>query len=118
MNIRTTYGLLLITIALIGCAASVPPAVGMWDVELNTPLGAQQVVLTIDTDGTGSFAGPQGEQGIEGIMFDGNGLTFSLAFDAQGQSVTLDFSGSIEGNALNGEFNTPFGSLAVSGSRQ
>ena len=47
MNIRTIFGLLLITTALIGCAASAPPAVGIWDVELNTPLGAQQVVLTL-----------------------------------------------------------------------
>ena len=118
MNIRSIFGLLLIATALIACAASAPPAVGIWDVELNTPLGAQQVVLTIDADGTGSMGGLQGEQEIEGITFDGNALNFSTSIDAQGQSITLDFSGSVEGEALNGEFNTPFGALAVIGSRQ
>ena len=27
-------------LVLVGCAASTPPAVGVWNVEMNTPLGA------------------------------------------------------------------------------
>ncbi|GIT20513.1 MAG: hypothetical protein CM1200mP40_01950 [Gammaproteobacteria bacterium] len=85
MNIR----IFLVTVnstAFIG-VLHLPTSVGIWDVELNTPLGAQQVVLTIDADGTGSMGGLQGEQEIEGITFDGNALNFSTSIDAQGKAL-------------------------------
>lgn len=118
MNLRNIFGMLMIALALVACAAAAPAAVGIWDVEMNTPVGSQQVELIINADGSGNFAGPQGEQSIDGIAFDGNALNFSMTIDAQGQSITLDFSGSVQGDSLNGEFNTPFGALAISGSRQ
>ena len=42
-----TKGWLALTlVALIGCAASTPPAVGVWGVEMNTPLGNIPAPLT------------------------------------------------------------------------
>ena len=47
-----TKGWLALTlVALIGCAASTPPAVGVWGVEMNTPLGNIPATLTINEDG-------------------------------------------------------------------
>lgn len=103
---------------LAACAASVPPGVGAWDVQMNTPLGNQDAVLTIAEDGTGTMAGQQGEQAISGIVMDGNEISFSVDIDAQGQSLTLEFSGAVDGDSLSGEFQTPFGALAVNGSRR
>ena len=105
--------------ALIGCEASTPPAVGVWGVEMNTPLGNIPATLTINEDGSGSMGADQlGEAPISGITFDGNSVAFETSIDAQGQSLTLQFNGSIDGDSLNGEFGSDFGSFGVTGSRQ
>lgn len=107
-------------VTLVGCAAGGGnPAVGVWDIEMNTPVGAMPATLTINADGTGGMsADGLGEAPIEGIMVDGNALTFAAEVDAQGQTLTLDFSGTVEGDALNGEFGSDFGAFGVSGTRQ
>jgi hypothetical protein len=51
-------------------------------------------------------------------MFDGNAITFDAAIDAQGQSLVLEFSGTVDGDSLEGEFGSDFGAFGVSGSRQ
>ena len=94
------------------------PAVGMWDVSINTPVGEQSGVWTLAADGTGVMAGEQGDQAISGIMYDGNSLSFSVDIDAGGQSLSLDFTGTVEGDTLSGEFGSDFGAFGVSGSRQ
>lgn len=110
--------LMAMVLVLASCAASVPPAVGVWDIEMNTPLGAMPAVLTIAEDGTGMMSGDLGEQSISGIMFDGNAMNFSADLEAQGQSITLTFDGTVEGDSLNGEFGSDFGAFGVTGTRQ
>ena len=84
-------------LVLVGCAASTPPAVGVWNVEMNTPLGALPATLTLNADGTGMMGSDQlGEAPIDGVMYDGNSVSFSAEVDAQGQTLVLDFSGTIE----------------------
>ena len=104
---------------LVGCAASTPPAVGVWGVEMNTPLGALPATLTINADGSGMMsADGLGEAPISGITFDGNSLAFDADVEAQGQNLTLQFSGSVDGDSLNGEFGSDFGAFGVTGDRQ
>ena len=44
---KLTSGLIALTLTvLVGCAASVSPAVGVWGVEMNTPLGALAATLS------------------------------------------------------------------------
>ena len=107
-----------LVLVLAGCAASVPPAVGVWSIEMNTPLGAMPATLTIAEDGTGNMSGDMGQQNISGIMFDGNAINFSTAIDAQGQSITLTFAGTVDGDSLSGEFGSDFGAFGVTGTRQ
>lgn len=107
-----------LVLVLAGCAASVPPAVGVWSIEMNTPLGAMPATLTIAEDGTGNMSGDMGQQDINGIMFDGNAINFSTAIDAQGQSITLTFAGTVDGDSLSGEFGSDFGAFGVTGTRQ
>ncbi len=118
MKIIKNYSLLAGLIFLVGCAASAPPGVGVWNVDMNTPLGAQSFVLTLNDDGTGSMESPQGTQAIDGIEYDGNGVAFSASLEAQGQSIDLDFSGTVAGDSIEGAFNTPFGALNATGTRQ
>jgi len=116
---KMTSGLLIMAFAVLaGCAASTPPAVGVWAVEMNTPLGAMPATLTINEDGTGSMsADGMGSSPISGITFEGNMVAFDAEIDAQGQSIVLEFSGNVEGDSLTGEFGSDFGAFGVTGSR-
>ena len=113
-------GLLVLSLAiLVGCAAGTPPAVGVWDVEMNTPLGALPATLTLNADGSGSMnADGLGEAPITGVTYDANSINFQAAVDAQGQSLVLEFSGAVDGDSLEGSFDSDFGAFGVSGSRQ
>lgn len=103
----------------LGCASAPSnPAVGMWDVSINTPVGQQSGVWTLAADGTGVMETDQGDQTLSGIMYDGNSISFSVDIDAGGQALSLSFTGTVEGDTLSGEFGSDFGAFEVSGSRQ
>jgi N-methylhydantoinase B/oxoprolinase/acetone carboxylase alpha subunit len=59
-----------------------------------------------------------GSAALTGITVDGETVQFSTTIDAQGQSITLAFNGTVTGDQLAGQFNTDFGPIAVSGVRQ
>ncbi len=104
-------------VLLAGCAANVPPAVGVWDVEINTPLGVLSAEMTINGDGSGDLSSDALNAPIAGITFDGNTMAFDVEVNAQGQMLPLSFSGTVEGDSLTGEFDSDFGAFAVTGTR-
>ncbi len=103
---------------LAACVAGPAPGVGMWDVSINTPVGEQGGVWTINADGTGMMGSDLGDQALEGIMLEGNTITFDVDIDAGGQSLSLSFSGSVDGDSLDGEFASDFGAFSVTCTRQ
>ncbi|GJM12388.1 MAG: hypothetical protein DHS20C12_07910 [Pseudohongiella sp.] len=104
---------------LVACAAGAAnPAVGSWDTVVVSPIGDQPSVWTINADGTGMMSSDQGDQAIDGIVFDGNNLSFDLDIDAGGQFLSLSFSGTVEGDSLSGVFGSDFGDFDVTGTRQ
>lgn len=106
-------------VILAACAgAPVSPGVGVWDVSIDTPVGTQTGVWTIEADGTGIMGGDQGDQAIEGIMLEGNSISFNVDIDAGGQSLSLSFSGTVDGDTLTGDFSSDFGDFGVTGTRQ
>jgi len=114
-------GWLVLSLALlVGCATGgPPPGVGVWGIEMNTPLGALPATLTLNADGSGSMSADQlGDAPISGITYEGNTVGFSAEIDAQGQTLVLDFTGAVEGDSLEGEFGSDFGAFGVSGTRQ
>tara|TARA_B100002003_G_scaffold202570_1_gene194818 strand:+ start:92 stop:451 length:360 start_codon:yes stop_codon:yes gene_type:complete len=113
-------GWLVLSLAvLVGCAAATPAGVGVWGIEMNTPLGAVPATLTLNADGSGSMSADQlGDAPISGVIFDGNSIAFEAAIDAQGQSLVLEFTGNVDGDSLEGEFGSDFGAFGVSGNRQ
>lgn len=117
---KLVSGLLVASLAfLVGCASAPPPAVGAWNIEMNTPLGAMPAVLTLNADGSGIMAADGlGEAPLAGIMFEGNAVNFSAEVDAQGQTLVLDFTGTVTGDAIAGEFGSDFGAFGVTGTRQ
>ena len=119
MNRITGGSLFLALMILVGCASGPPPAVGIWGADMQTPLGVLPVTLTLNEDGSGSMsASGLGEAPVSGIEYDGPNVAFTAEIDAQGQRVVLEFSGAVEGDALEGSFGSDFGDIAVSGTRQ
>ncbi|MCY4016337.1 MAG: hypothetical protein OXE80_06740 [Gammaproteobacteria bacterium] len=119
MNRITGGSLFLALVFLAGCASAPPPAVGVWGVNMDTPLGPIPVTLTLNADGSGMMsADPLGDAPVADVMYDGANVSFSTEIDAQGQTVMLDFSGAVEGDTLDGAFATDFGDLQVTGTRQ
>ena len=114
---NTTVAAMLVILT--ACAAgNSNPFAGSWDTMATTPVGNQSSVWTINEDGTGMMASDQGNQAVDGIVVDGNNVSFTLDVDAGGQSLSLRFSGVVEGDSLSGVFASDFGDFDVTGTRQ
>lgn len=112
--------LALTLVTLVACAGGgSAPGVGVWGVEMNTPLGALPATLTLNADGSGNMSAEGlGDAPISGVMYEGNTIGFEAEIDAQGQTLVLDFTGTVDGDSLVGEFGSDFGAFEVTGSRQ
>lgn len=116
--IRNTVAATMLVI-LVACAAgNTNPLAGSWDTMVTTPLGDQEGVWTISADGTGIMSSDAGEQAVDGIVVDGNNVSFDVVVDAGGQSLSLSFSGMVDGDSLTGAFASDFGDFTVAGTRQ
>ncbi len=112
----------LVAVFLGACAGLFQPAnplVGEWDATISTPMGNMNSTLVVRDDLTGEMRSPElGAASLDNIVVDGNDVSFSTTVDAQGQMMTLDFTGQVDGDELEGSFDTAFGALSVSGTRQ
>ena len=122
---KTKFGSLVmgfaVAILLTACAGtSAPhPLVGGWAITIDTPVGSMAGNLNINPDMTGEMSSTElGSAALTGITVYGETVQFSTTIDAQGQSLTLAFNGTVTGDQLAGQFNTDFGPIAVSGVRQ
>ena len=113
-------GLLVLSLSvLVGCAAGgPPPAVGVWDAEVNSPIGVLSVVITMNADGSGEMASNVLNTTLSDIVYADNTVTFTAVPTVQGQEVVLNFTGAAEGDALNGKFGSDFGDIGVTATRQ
>ena len=110
-----------VAILLTACAGtSAPhPLVGGWAITIDTPVGSMAGNLNINPDMTGEMSSTElCSAALTGITVDGETVQFSTTIDAQGQTITLAFNGTVTGDQLAGQFNTDFGPIAVSGVRQ
>jgi hypothetical protein len=113
-------GLLVLSLSiLVGCVAGgPPPAVGVWDVKIESPLGTLPGVLTLNPDGTGELASDTVGAMISGIVYADNTAAFIAEISVQGATVVLNFTGSAEGDTLTGVFGSDFGNIPIAGIRQ
>ncbi len=93
---------------------------GSWDTVIDTPMGQQKPVLTLQTDGgklTGTMAGAQGTVDIKDGAVDGNKATWNVEITSP-MPMTLGFSITVDGDALNGNVKLgSFGNASISGTR-
>jgi len=108
------------TIFLAACASTpANPFVGMWDVSINTPVGVMAATLDVTPDMMGTMSSADlGETALQGITVTENAVSFNVVVDAQGQTLALSFAGMIEGDMLTGNFDSDFGAIPVTATRQ
>lgn len=116
--IRNSIAAAMLVILTACAAGNSNPFAGSWDTAVITPVGNQDSVWTISEDGTGMMSGEAGDQPVDGIVVDGNNVSFDVDIDAGGQSLSLSFSGVVEGDSLTGAFGSDFGDFDVTGTRQ
>jgi hypothetical protein len=90
---------------------------GKWQLTINTPMGTQTPVLTINEDGTGQLEGPRVTQLVADLKIDGDTISYKVQFSAMGRDITLSCSATAEGDALKGRMDTPMGGADFTGQR-
>ena len=93
---------------------------GKWNVTMNTPMGAQQGVLDLTTEGdtlTGTMTGQQGTMELQNGKVDGDTVTWTADL-TQPMPVKLEFTGKVEGDQIAGDVVLgPFGKSTFEGTR-
>ncbi|MBI0475546.1 hypothetical protein D9601_09305 [Sphingomonas sp. MA1305] len=92
---------------------------GTWDCTVKSPLGDQNMTLTIATDGgsfTGTASGAMGSSDISGDAA-GNTITWKQQMTSP-MPMTLDIEATADGDTLTGSVGAgAFGSFPLSGTR-
>jgi len=93
---------------------------GDWNINMKTPMGAQDATLTLTTDGTtlgGQMKSPMGVIELSEGTIDGNSLTWKAVMTAP-MPMTLEFSATIDGDAIKGNAKLgPMGTAPFEGTR-
>lgn len=93
---------------------------GTWNVTLDTPMGAQQMTLTLATNGTeltGKLSSPQGDMEIANGTVDGNNLTWVVSI-TQPMAMDIETSATVDGDTITGESKLgTFGTAKLTGTR-
>jgi hypothetical protein len=93
---------------------------GKWEIVINSPLGAQKAQLDLAANGatlTGTQQAAQGSGPLENGKVDGSSLSWSAKITSP-MPMTLDFSGTVEGDKLTGSVKAgSFGSFPFTGTR-
>ncbi len=96
-----------------GSSGEAVSAAGTWSVDVESPQGTQSSTLTLTQDGSevsGTMESELGSTPVTGTV-EGNTLSFTMTLQFGGQSMRLDFSGTIEGDSASGTATTPMGDL-------
>mgnify|MGYP001191959202 FL=1 len=93
---------------------------GSWDCTINSPMGAQQAMLTLVTEGStlsGTMAGAQGTQEFAGGTVDGDNLEWEVQMTSP-MPMTLEISATVAGDTISGNVKLgAFGNASFEGTR-
>lgn len=94
---------------------------GAWDCVVKSPLGDQQSVFTIASNGdsfTGDMVGAMGSLDVEDGKVEGNKLSWKMNLKVP-MPMTLDCQATVDGDAITGSAGAgAFGSFPLSGTRK
>lgn len=89
---------------------------GKWKAVVDSPMGAMDMTIEFIQDGsniTGSFTSEMGKWEITDGILSGKELTFSISADIMGQSMTMEFSGEVDNESLEGDISFQDGSATL-----
>lgn len=93
---------------------------GDWNVKMNSPMGAQEAVLTLNAEGgslSGKMSGPQGVQEFDGGTIEGDALAWSVSL-TQPMPMELAFTAKVDGDSISGDVKLgAFGNATFEGTR-
>ena len=93
---------------------------GTWNCTLDSPMGAQQVTLTLTTAGSdlsGKLSGPQGDMEFTGGTANGDDLSWTISID-QPMPMQIETTAKVDGDTLTGESKLgSFGTAKLTGTR-
>ena len=93
---------------------------GKWNCTVDSPMGEQEFVLTVESDGdrfSGSAVGNIGSRDIPDGIVDGNDLSWTMQI-SKPMPVTLSCKATVSGDSLEGKVKAGiFGSFPISGTR-
>jgi hypothetical protein len=94
---------------------------GAYDCITKTPMGDQNSVLTVISNGStfqGTNAGPLGSLDVKDGKVDGNMLTWKMEMTIP-MPMSLEAEAVVEGDTLTGTIQAgPFGAMAMTGTRR
>ncbi|MDQ6887164.1 MAG: amidohydrolase family protein [Gemmatimonadota bacterium] len=107
--------------AVVGGAATAQVA-GTWALTVNSPQGAQDATLTVAQDGnnfSGTMTSQAGTAPIADGQVAGKTVSWTISLTMGGQSVTISFTGEVDGNRMSGSAQLgSFGTATFSGDRK
>lgn len=93
---------------------------GDWNVTMNSPMGSQQAVLTLQSSGSnlsGKIAGPQGTQEFTDGSVEGDSAKWKVSM-TQPMPIQLEFDAKVDGDAIKGNVKLgAFGNASFEGTR-
>jgi imidazolonepropionase-like amidohydrolase len=94
-------------------AGDIISVAGTWRVSTESPMGAQDATMRLVQEGTaitGTMETQQGNRPITGTI-EGSRLTLNAMVSMGGQSLPLNFTGTVEGDTARGTISTPMGDM-------
>src|SRR5690606_42094214 len=106
------------------------PVVGKWATAVESDFGKFEALMTVAQEGSSytveiQDVQPDGAQGpgpmpgkITDVVIDGSKFSFKRQLTTPQGELSLNYTGSVEGDTLNGEVGSDFGSMKLAGTRQ
>ena len=94
--------------------------VGQWKLNVETPNGTTNPILTInaaDAGYSGTYVDPRGSFELKEIRVDGNTFSFPLTITIPIGTLDLQYTGKVEGDTISGSIGNPQGAIPFVGVR-
>jgi hypothetical protein len=94
---------------------------GIYNITIDTPMGAQSLTLTLKTDGdalSGKIDSPMGAQEFSGGTVNGEDISWNMEIDSPMGKINLEYKSKVSGDDIAGEVKAgDFGSSPFKGTR-
>jgi hypothetical protein len=108
----TAAGLIALLSGLSIAAHEAAKVAGTWELSMEGRQGAFTQTMTLEQNGDkikGAVKGPRAETPFEGTV-KGNKISFTVKRDTPRGEVTLEYTGTVDGDSMKGTVSTPGGS--------